>query len=405
MTASVTTAIRNVIPMGAGRRGTPAGTFRDTADVIRTLAPNHPVYCFSREALERQVARFLQDFPGTPAYAVKANAEPLVVRAVAEAGIRCFDVASISEIALVREVAPGATLLYDNPVKSRAEIEEAYGVFGVRSFALDDEPELHKIRSVIGEDPGVQLTVRFKLPRVSKSQDLTSKFGATREEAVRLLSQVKAAGYRPALTFHPGSQCREPEAYAEYLEAAAAIAAAADVESGTVNVGGGFPAPYLDAVVPPLDEYFRVIREAFAAHFDAERWELVCEPGRALVAGSTSLLTRVKHRRRGNVIFLNDGIYGGLLEQFMFKVRMPARVFRNDRLLQGARRDFEIFGPTCDATDRLPLPQPLPAEIAEGDWVEFGLMGAYGSVTATRFNGFASERYVEVENGFPAVTG
>jgi len=85
----------------------------------------------------------------------------------------------------------------------------------------------------------------------------------------------------------------------------------------------------------------------------------------------------------------------------MFRVATPVRAFRAGLHLDGRACDFEVFGPTCDSTDRLPLPVPLPAETTEGDWVEFALMGAYGSATATRFNGFQSDFYVEVLEGFP----
>lgn len=392
----------NVVELGRGRRGPSAGAFHDTADVIRQLAPVQPVYCYSPAAIHAQARRFLEGFPGETAYAVKANAERVIVKAVADAGVRWFDVASMSEIALVRDIAPDATLLYDNPVRSREEIQEAYHDFGIRSFALDDEREFEKIRSIIGADPSVQLTVRFKLPRKSASQDLSSKFGAERGEAVQLLRRVAGAGYQAALTFHPGSQCRETAAYVDHIHAAAEIAAAAGVERGMVNVGGGFPVPYLNNDVPPLEDYFLAIDRAWRADFDTSLWHLCCEPGRGLIARGASLLTRIKHRRDGNVIFLNDGIYGGLMEQYMYKVSMPVRAFRGPEPLGGPLEEFTVFGPTCDSTDCLPLRQTLPAGIAEGDWIEFALMGAYGSATATRFNGFSSEQYVEVEKVFTA---
>lgn len=396
---------KKVVELGRGRRGPNTGAFRDTSEVIRKLAPVLPVYCWSPAAVRAQARRFLEGFPGESAYAVKANAERVIVKAVADAGVRWFDVASMSEIALVRELAPDATLLYDNPVRSREEIEEAYRAYGVRSFALDDSREFAKLRSIVGDDPTVQLTVRFKLPRKSASQDLSSKFGAVRETAIALVRQVAGAGYQAALTFHPGSQCRETAAYVDHIHAAAEIAQAAGVTGGMINVGGGFPVPYLNSDVPPLEDYFLAIDHAWRASFDTARWHLCCEPGRGLIAPTASLLTRIKHRRDGNVIFLNDGIYGGLMEQYMYKVAMPVRAFHGPDVLNGPVEEFTVFGPTCDSTDCLPLRQTLPAGIAEGDWIEFGLMGAYGSATATRFNGFASEQYVEVEKVFVTADG
>lgn len=375
--------------------------FRDTAHVISAVKPDHPLYCLCQAQLRAQAKRFQQGFPGEIAYAVKANAHPMMVATLADAGMTHFDVASMNEIALVRGLVPGATLLYDNPVKSRDEIGRAYRDFGVRSFALDDAIELRKIADTVGRDPQVQMNVRFKLPKVMPGQDLSSKFGATMDVAPGLLRDVVKAGYRPALTFHPGSQCTDPMAYDEYIAGAAAVVAAAGVPLSMLNVGGGFPVPYRNAQVPPLAEYFRVIDRAFRRDFPGADTVLVCEPGRSMASGAVSLLTRVKHRRAGHTVYLNDGIYGGLLEHLMFRISTPVRAYRAGKPLRGATAAFEVFGPTCDSTDRLPLSVPLPANIAEGDWVEFGMMGAYGSATATRFNGFESDQYVEVIRGFP----
>jgi len=376
--------------------------FRDTAHVISAVAPDYPLYCFCPGQLQAQSRRFQQGFPGKVAYAVKANAHPRIVATLADSGLRHFDVASMNEVALVRDLVPDATLLYDNPVKSRDEIGRAYRDFGVRSFALDDAIELQKIADQVGRDTNVQMNVRFKLPKVMPAQDLSSKFGATMDVAADLLRQVVAMGYRPALTFHPGSQCTDPLAYDEYIAGSAAVVAAAGVQLSMLNVGGGFPVPYANASVPPLVEYFGAVGKAWRQYFPGATGELVCEPGRSMAADCVSLLTRVKHRRAGRIVYLNDGIYGGLLEHLVFKISTPVRAYRDGRLLDGANAEFEVFGPTCDSTDRLPLTVPLPEQLGEGDWVEFGLMGAYGSATATRFNGFESDQYVEVGQGFPS---
>ncbi len=396
-------AADKVVPLARepGRFDPGVRLFRDTAHVIAAVAPDYPLYCFCQGQLRAQARRFQQGFPGQIAYAVKANAQSQVIATLADTGLRHFDVASMNEVALVRNLVPAATLLYDNPVKSRDEIGRAYGDFGVRSFALDDAIELQKIADLVGRDASVQMNVRFKLPKVMPAQDLSSKFGATMDVAAGLLRQVVAMGYRPALTFHPGSQCTDPMAYDEYIAGAASVASAAGVQLSMLNVGGGFPAPYSNARVPPLAEYFRAVEKAWHRYFPGVSGELMCEPGRSMVADSVSLLTRVKHRRASRTVYLNDGIYGGLLEHLVFKISTPVRVYRDGKALRGASAEFEVFGPTCDSTDRLPLTVPLPEQIGEGDWVEFGLMGAYGSATATRFNGFESDQYVEVVRGFP----
>ena len=376
------------------------GHFRDSREVISHLSPDFPLYCFSPRELKRRVNEFQVGFPGDVGFAVKSNAAEIVLRAVAAAGVKVFDVASLDEIRRIRAIAPAAEILYDNPVKSPAEIREAYELHGVRSFAIDDSEEFDKLRAIVGADPQVQISVRFKLPGSHAVHNLSRKFGATEPEAIMLLRRVALAGYQPALTFHPGSQCTNPLAYAEHITAAARIRQKAAVSINMLNVGGGFPAPYLDEAVPPLSAFFRAIDSAYRANFIRSECRLVCEPGRALVATSASLLCQVKHRRRGHTLFLNDGIYGGFMEQFVTAMTLPNRAFRGTEPLRGPTAEFEVFGPTCDSTDRFTLPLRLPEDIAQGDWIEFGLMGAYGSVTSTRFNGFSSDRYVLVDNGF-----
>ncbi len=374
--------------------------FDNVQDMIKTLAPEQPVYCLSPNVLQQQVNCFIKGFKGTVGYAVKANPAPEVIRALFEAGISTFDVASLTEIELLRQIAPTATLLYDNPVKSRSEIRRAYEEFNVRSFALDDAIELQKIADIVGDDPEVELTVRFKIADATAVYDLSKKFGANEDVAIELLQQASALSYKTALTFHPGSQCTDPASYTNYIIKAAEIAKRSGVKVSMLNVGGGFPTPYLEAKIPALEAYFEAIREAWETHFDIEGCQLVCEPGRALVDSSVSIVTQVKHRREEDVVYLNDGIYGGFMEQIFSPIEMPLRFFKIDGELTGPTRPFVAFGPTCDSLDKFGYELPLVDSIAEGDWIEFGLQGGYGSSTATQFNGFTSKDYVLVEEGF-----
>lgn len=371
--------------------------FLNTSHVIKQLQPDYPVHCFCPDQLNKRAELFIDNFPGKVGFAVKANGETVVLDQLAKSGIHFFDAASISEVALVRQVDANAKILYDNPVKSKEEIEKAYFHYGVRSFALDDEIELTKIQSIIGKDPGVQLTVRFKIKGSYAAQDLNTKFGANVEEAGTLLQLIKQAGYKPALTFHPGSQCYTPSAYKDYIYAAAMIAEKAKVKIVMLNVGGGFPAAYLDTSIPPLSEFFEAIDSQFKLWFSNSDCELVCEPGRSMVASSSTLLCRVKHRRNENVLFLNDGIYGGFMEQFITFFKLPTKVYRDSQILLDTLDEFKIYGPTCDSTDCFTESILLPASIKTDDWIEFGLTGAYGSATTTRFNGYSSESYVIVE--------
>ena len=379
--------------------------YPSTAQFIAQEAPIESFYCLSKQALENQVQRFISGFSGVVAYAVKANPAPELVHALAACGIRAYDVASIAEVALVRGIMPDAYVMYDNPVKSRDEITQAYQDYGVKSYALDDVREFEKIQSIIGVDESVQLTVRFKIPTNTAKYDLSEKFGADEALSIELLKKVSAAGYRCGLTFHPGSQCTDAGAYREYIEKAAEIVKAAGVPIVSLNVGGGFPSRYLGESLPDLQDYFSAIGDAFESAFGGTETTLISEPGRCLVDSCISLLCQVKHRRDDHTVFINDGVYGGFMEQLFSPIVHPVRAFRGAEALTGDCAPFTVWGPTCDSIDILAHKPMLPEDVAEGDWIEFGLMGGYGSSTATEFNGFTSNRYVFVDQGFPYAEG
>ena len=157
----------------------------DGPAVARALNPQQPVFCFAPQALRANAARFRKGFPGEVSYAVKANSASVVIAAMAEAGIKVFDVASIAEMEVVAAAAPGARLHYHNPVKSRQEIAEASAIHGCRRFALDDVGELAKILEVVRGVAGIELAVRFRLPpHGAAAHDFSTKFGADPRGAV-----------------------------------------------------------------------------------------------------------------------------------------------------------------------------------------------------------------------------
>jgi ornithine decarboxylase len=370
----------------------PSSVFADAAELSHRLDPADPVFCFSAEALRSRIMEFLESFPGEVSYAVKANPGQHILLTASACGLSRFDVASVHEMKQVRSVAPRARFHYHNPVKSRHEIDEAYRIYGCTRFAADDLQEIYKIAHTIGHSSGIEIAIRFRLPRLggSSAHDFSSKFGATRQEAVEYLKSVVALGFIPVLTFHPGSQCTDPIAYVRHIGAAAKIARRAAVRLMALNVGGGFPARYRDEIVPPLPVFFDAIQNTTKKEFGADAPCLECEPGRGLVAQSTSLLTRiklVKHAR--DEVFINDGIYGALMEVYQVPdIVPPARAIRDGKQLNGPARLWTIYGPTCDPLDKLPVKFELPVDIRESDFIEFGSIGAYGEATSTRFNGY-----------------
>lgn len=358
-------------------------------EYLRTVGPQDPVLFFSPQALQRQARRFIDGFPGMVTYAVKSNPEETVIENLVAAGLRGFDVASPFEMQLIRRLAPDAAMHYNNPVRARHEIAVAVEL-GVKSYSVDSASELEKLIAMVPTD-GCEITVRFKLPVAGAAYNFGAKFGATAELAVVLLKRVAEAGFIPSITFHPGTQCTDPAAWETYIRTAAEIARDADVTIARLNVGGGFPSHRLGAVVPMLDETFALIDRVTTEAFGADRPMLICEPGRALCGDAFTLATRVKAVRDDMHVFLNDGVYGALTELPLIGVIDRVTVMTPEGIVRdGATVPRIVFGPTCDSVDRLPGEVPLAEDIAEGDFVVVHGMGAYSTVTNTRFNGFGA---------------
>lgn len=352
--------------------------------------PDAPVLFFSPERLNRSAKQFLTDFPGLTTYAVKANPDPVVLDNLVAAGITTFDVASPAEMSAARAAHPGAVLHYNNPVRSRAEIEAAR-LHGIASASVDDIPGLEAVAPL-----GCEVAIRFKLPVRGAAYDFGEKFGATPDEAVTLLRHAAGLNLPLAMTFHPGTQCIDPAAWGAYIHEAARIAARAGVRLSRLNVGGGFPA-HRAGQAPDLAPIFAHIARATIDAFGPDAPGLVCEPGRAMVAEAFCLATRVKALRRGPAVVLNDGIYGGLSEQRDIGPTDRLRIFSpagDPRT--SAPQPRIVYGPTCDSLDRLPDPVALPADLSEGDYLIFDGMGAYSLSIATRFNGYGLGRPVSV---------
>ena len=359
------------------------------SEYLRTHAPEHPVLFFSPAILQATARRFSQGFPGLVTYAVKSNPDEEVLTNLVAAGISGFDVASPVEIDTIARIAPHAAMHYNNPVRSRTEIAHAVKM-GVKSYSVDSHSELVKLGELVPAD-GVEISVRFKLPVDGAAYNFGAKFGATVEKATELLRLASQLGFTPSLTFHPGTQCVDPNAWKSYIHAAAEIARGADVDIARLNVGGGFPSYRLTDVAPDLAAIFALIDAETTAAFGEKRPALVCEPGRSLVAESYSLVTRVRAIRDDEHVFINDGVYGALSELHLVGVIDRISVFGPGAERRGGETvDRIVFGPTCDSTDKLPTPLAFPSEMEEEDHVLFKGVGAYSTATATRFNGFGN---------------
>jgi len=377
-----------------------ARSFADVGSVVMTIEPSYPVFCLRPRVLEAAARRFMSLFPGTVLYAVKCNPHPMVLDVLYRAGIRHFDTASLPEIAQIHESYPRGHTYFMHPVKGRAVINSAYTVYGVRHYVVDHMSELDK---VLAETAGENLViiVRLHTPPVEAAlYHLAAKFGAKPDEAVALLRAAKARGCATGLAFHIGSQCRNPSVYRKALALCGEVIARAGADPVCLDVGGGFPVTYTNMEVPPLEAYMDEIRAGLKEIEVKPTVEIFAEPGRVLVAEACSLLVQVQ-LRKGDQLYINDGIYGSLSEMAQVDLRMPALLIRIGGGTSETARPFVLNGPTCDSLDVLPGTFDLPEDVREGDWIEIGQAGAYSYALATRFNGFYPETFVEVNDAPP----
>lgn len=372
--------------------------FASSEDVVNTLRPQDPVFCVRPRVLQARARHLLGAFPGDVLYAVKCNADPHVLDALYAGGVRHFDVASINEVRLISGRFPDAVSHFMHPVKSREAIAEAYHRHGVRAFVVDHESELRKLLSETGYARDLTIVVRLEMPRGKAMMCLSGKFGCSIPEAAMLLRQIRAAGCKTGLTFHVGSQCVDPQAFAEAIHLCGQAMDESGVALDVLDVGGGFPGDYTGDE-PAFEAFVEAVMDACDRIGLPATCQLQCEPGRALVADGVSVLARVE-MRRSNGLFLNDGTYGGLAELRWLGNCFPMRVVRprGEPRARGPLVGFDLYGPTCDSIDSMPGPHWLPEDVEEGDWVEVGRMGAYSNALRTRFNGFDSVRWVTVQD-------
>ncbi len=370
----------------------------DITDIVRMHKPARPLYVMYPDKVTEAAQAFVAVFPGQPLYAVKTNPNERFIQAVARGGIGAFDVASLAEIEQVRRVLPHAELHFMHPVKMPEDIHAAYHDYGVRHFVLDHADELFKIMRETDLAQDLNLTVRVSLPKNDSAMiDFSSKFGAPYEDAVELLQKCRPLSQKLSLSFHVGTQTLDPARYGDAIRYCAQVVEAAGVDIDVINIGGGFPVAYVDTpevftLTQCVENVQQALRETGLTHV-----ELLCEPGRALVASAAKLVARVELRKR-QLLYINDGVYGGLFDAAKWvKTHFPVSAISCDRPFDGDVAEYALTGPTCDSLDMMEGPFSLPADIDMGDWIVFDQVGAYSQCLRSDFNGFGAADIIYVE--------
>jgi len=272
--------------------------FKSVEELVNQLKPEKPVYCIRKNSIKSAVKFFLNKFPGKVLYAVKTNPHPEIIKTIIESGVEQFDVASIEEIKNIRTFSDTAKCSYMHTVKSRESIKEAYFNYGVKTFSLDTKDELIKIIESTNNAEDLELFVRVAVSNEHAEIDLSKKFGALTSEAIGLLRLVKQHAKKVGLSFHVGSQCMHPISYAKGITEIGNIIKKTKIIPDYINVGGGFPTIYPDLIPQSLISYFNEINKSLENLKLEKLPEIICEPGRAIVAESGSTVVRVNLRKK-----------------------------------------------------------------------------------------------------------
>lgn len=371
--------------------------FKNVDELVSQLKPEKPIYCIRKKSIQLATTYFRNKFPGKVLYAVKTNSHPEVLKTIVESGIENFDVASIQEIKDIRAINPNAKCSYMHPVKSRESINEAYFKYNIKAFSLDTKDELIKIIEATNHAKDLELFIRIAVSNEHAEIDLSKKFGAIASEATGLLRLTKQYAKKIGLSFHVGSQCMHPISYAKGIAEVGNIIRKTKIIPDYINIGGGFPAIYPDLVPQSLENYFEEIKKGLANLKLEKLPELLCEPGRAIVAESGSTIVKVNLRKKQK-LYINEGTYGTLFDAGTPNLVYPSRIIKSGKIISKKLTAFNFYGPTCDSMDYMEGPFLLPNNIKENDYIELGQLGAYGLTFRTQFNGFYSNEIYEVED-------
>jgi ornithine decarboxylase len=350
-----------------------------------------PTLVLDFDIISRTYDRFSQAFPGSEIdYAMKANGNPLISQLVVEKG-GGLEIASLAE--LERALAAGATpdrIICSNPIKNTPFLKRMQEV-GVYAVVVDSAFEVEKVARFM---PGARVYVRLSVDNTGSVLPLAGKFGVDGETALALIEQARETGLEPiGLSFHVGSQCLNPNNWANAIRNCGDVWRAA-AERGYdfffLDIGGGFPAGhYHDPSIPTIEAIGQVVMSAVEQYIPyTPDLRLILEPGRGLVGESGRLLTTVEGKAaRGDEtwIYLDAGVFNGLMETYE-GFPPVVRVQGQDVDLRPKMR-VTLAGPSCDSCDVIARGIELP-ELHIGDRLVFYDTGAYTSEYAAAFNGF-----------------
>jgi ornithine decarboxylase len=373
-------------------RAVSAPAFDAAADYIANTVFERPTLVLDRARVAAQYDALAAGL-GRAAihYAVKANPEPKIIRLLVEKGSH-FDAASRGEIELcLSQGARPEHISFGNTVKRASDIAFAHDA-GLDLFAADAEAELDKIAE---HAPGARVYLRVIVENSSADWPLSRKFGCAPAALPALLDHAVAVGLRPVgLSFHVGSQTRKAAYWNPVLDQMATLwhgALAAGHAFDLLNIGGGFPAFYGEAIDAPT-AYAAEVMAAVEARFGQVPC-VMAEPGRGMVAEAGHIAAEVLLVSRKSAddlhrwVYLDIGKFSGLAETMDEAIRYQFATAHDG----GETGPCILAGPSCDSADILYETRPvqLPTALRAGDRIVIRNCGAYTTTYASiGFNGF-----------------
>ena len=355
-------------------------------EIVRRAARQEytrPFLIIDTAIVRDKLRRFRDAMPRVrPHYAVKANPDRRVLKALVQEGAG-FEIASTTELDLLLSLGVSAAeVFFSNPMRSR-DADTYAAAKGVRWFVVDSVDELRRMHSV---DPTARLYLRIATPNIGSDWPLSGKFGAGAGEAREIIATAAKLGADLAgVTFHAGSQCRNPANWRVGMEKARTVFDAmikAGLKPRLLDIGGGFPVRHVKPI-PSIEVIGEVVNEALKAF--PEDVQVIAEPGRYLVSDAGYFVCRVLGTAtRGGKRWMHwdAGLFGGVIETtegLKYKIR-------SDR--SGPDIAWNVAGPTCDSVDVVMREEPLPSDLQEGDFIYLRNAGAYTTAYASEFNGF-----------------
>lgn len=340
-----------------------------------------PIYVYNQEKTNENITKFdiLKRCNIDVYYAVKSNNHLPLVKSFINANYG-FDVASIEELEYVLSLgANPSRISFSAPTKLAKDIKKA-SQLGVRMYAFDSEAEVVKIMRNAKKP---LLIARITAYNEDAAFNLSVKFGMDPSYSKKIIRKAQLHKWPLAgVTFHVGSQNNSIVSWRKALTGAQIFINESlkhGIKLSILNIGGSIPARYSKEVkdstyyIEKICQQVRVFRQK-----NKYIKEVIIEPGRALSANTTDLITKVvniKEYKKPPLIVVDTSVFNGIiepLEHFEYGIRALKNGKTREKL-----KYYKVAGISCDGYDIIKKRCLLPRDLEIGDYLLIENTGAY----------------------------